>query len=257
MEAVILCGGRGTRLHEETVVRPKPMVTVGDHPILWHIMSHYRAYGLRDFVLCLGYKGDVIRDYFINYHQNNADIEVDLSSGDIEVLSRKAIDWRVRLVDTGLNAYTGARIRRIARHIRSDRFFATYGDGLSDIDLDKLLRFHREQGKLVTVTAVRPPSRFGELLIEGAVVRSFVEKPQTSEGWINGGFLVIEKAALDYFSDEEDLSLEGTVLETMAASGHLAVYKHDGFWQCMDTYREMQHLNEIWASGNVPWVKKK
>ena len=143
MEAVILCGGRGTRLHEETVVRPKPMVTVGDHPILWHIMSHYRAYGLRDFVLCLGYKGDVIRDYFVNYHQNNADIEVDLSSGDIEVLSRKAIDWRVRLVDTGLNAYTGARIRRIARHIRSDRFFATYGDGLSDIDLDKLLRFHR------------------------------------------------------------------------------------------------------------------
>jgi glucose-1-phosphate cytidylyltransferase len=255
MQAVILCGGRGTRLHEETSFRPKPLVPIGEHPILWHIMRHYRDYGVRDFVLCLGYKGDVIRDYFLNFRRNSTDIEVDLSSGDVTLLSKQDVDWRVRLIDTGENAMTGARIRRISRHIQSDRFFATYGDGLANIDLGQLLRFHQEQGKKVTVTAVRPPSRFGELLVEGALVRSFVEKPQTGAGWINGGFFVFERSALDAFPDREDLSLEAHVLEEMAASHQLAVYKHDGFWQCMDTNREMQHLNDLWASGHIPWVK--
>ena len=212
MQAVILCGGRGTRLHEETSVRPKPMVPVGDHPILWHIMRHYRAYGVRDFVLCLGYKGEVIRDYFLNFRHNRADLEVDLASGDVTLLSREDVDWRVRLVDTGMNTQTGARIRRIAHHIQSDRFFATYGDGVANIDLDELLRFHREQGKQITVTAVRPPSRFGELLVDGALVRHFLEKPQTGAGWINGGFFVFERSALDTFPDREDLSLEADVL---------------------------------------------
>lgn len=256
MQAVILCGGRGTRLHEETNFRPKPLVPIGDHPILWHIMRHYRAYGVRDFILCLGYKGEMIRDYFLNFRRNNSDIEVDLSSGDVTLLSKESIDWRIRLIDTGLNTLTGARIRRITQHIQSDRFFATYGDGLANIDLDDLLRYHREQGKKVTVTAVRPPSRFGELLVEGALVRSFVEKPQTGAGWINGGFFVFERSALDAFPDGEDLSLEATVLEGMAANEQLAVYKHGGFWQCMDTNREMQHLNDLWASGHIPWVKQ-
>lgn len=256
MQAVILCGGRGTRLHEETNIRPKPMVPIGDHPILWHIMRHYRAYGIRDFILCLGYKGDVIRNYFLNFRYNSADIEVDLASGDVTLLSREDVDWRVRLIDTGTDTMTGARIRRVARHIQSDRFFATYGDGLANIDLGELLRFHREQSKQVTVTAVRPPSRFGELLVEGALVRSFVEKPQTGAGWINGGFLVFERSSLDSFPDRDDLSLEGEILEGAAARGQLAVYKHDGFWQCMDTHREMQHLNDLWESGHTPWVKR-
>ena len=255
MQAVILCGGRGTRLHEETSFRPKPMVPIGNHPILWHIMRHYRAYGIRDFVLCLGYKGEVIRDYFLNFRHNNADLEVDLTSGEVTLLSQEKVDWRVRLIDTGLEAWTGTRIRRIIRHIQSDCFFATYGDGLANIDLDELLSFHREQGKQVTVTAVRPPSRFGELLVDGAMVRSFIEKPQTGAGWINGGFFVFERSALDGFPDDDNLSLESTVLEKMAARGELAVFKHDGFWQCMDTYREMQHLNDLWASGRVPWAK--
>lgn len=255
MQAVILCGGRGTRLHEETNFRPKPLVPIGGHPILWHIMRHYRAYGVRDFILCLGYKGEMIRDYFLDFRRNTADIEVDLSSGDVTLLSKQDIDWRVRLIDTGVDANTGARIRRITPHIQSERFFATYGDGLANIDLDELLRFHRAQDKPITVTAVRPPSRFGELLVEGALVRSFAEKPQTGAGWINGGFFVFERSALDTFPEHENLSLEGTVLEKAAAVDQLAVYKHDGFWQCMDTYREMQILNDLWASGQIPWVK--
>jgi glucose-1-phosphate cytidylyltransferase len=255
MQAVILCGGRGTRLHEETNLKPKPMVPIGGHPILWHIMRRYRGFGVRDFVLCLGYKGEVIRDYFLNFRHYNTDIEVDLANGAVTPLAQQEIDWRVRLVDTGLEAMTGARIRRVRDHIDAPRFFATYGDGLADIDLASLLRFHEEQGKLITVTAVRPPSRFGELLVDGALVRSFSEKPQTGAGWINGGFLVIERAALVSFPDREDLSLEAHVLEDMAAQGQLAVYKHEGFWQCMDTYREMQLLNEMWTAGHVPWAK--
>jgi glucose-1-phosphate cytidylyltransferase len=253
MQAVILCGGLGTRLREETEFRPKPMVAVGGRPILWHIMSHYRTYGVRDFVLCLGYKGDVIRDYFLNFRNNHGDIRVDLAEGAVTVLTQEEVDWRVTLVDTGTEAMTGARIRRAAKHVTSESFFATYGDGVSNVDLGNLLDFHRAEGKKATVTAVRPPSRFGELLVEGSLVRSFVEKPQTGAGWINGGFFVLETAMVGDLPENEDLTLEVDVLGQLAASGDLAVFKHPGFWQCMDTHRETLLLNDLWAGGAAPW----
>jgi glucose-1-phosphate cytidylyltransferase len=253
MHAVILCGGQGTRLREETEFKPKPMVAIGGRPILWHILSHYRAYGIRDFVLCLGYRGDVIRDYFLNFRHHNCDIRVDLGDGTVTVLAEERVDWRVTLVDTGGDAMTGARIRRACKHVHGDRFLATYGDGVSDVDLRALISFHSSEGKKATVTAVRPPSRFGELLVDGGLVRSFTEKPQTGAGWINGGYFVFETASISELSDDEDLSLETQVLEELAARGELAVFKHAGFWQCMDTYREMQLLNHMWESGSAPW----
>ena len=253
MEALILCGGLGTRMREETEFKPKPMVTIGDRPILWHIMQHYRRYGVRDFVLCLGYRGDIIRDYFLNYRAHNADIEVDLASGAHRLLREDRIDWRVRLIDTGAASLTGTRLRIASAQVQSDCCFATYGDGVSTVDLDKLLAFHRANGKQATVTAVRPPSRFGELEIEGNLIHSFNEKPQTGAGWINGGFMVFETAFLRSLPQGPELSLETGVLEDLAARKQLAVFPHDGFWQCMDTYREMQLLNEMWASGNAPW----
>ena len=232
MQAVILCGGRGTRLHEETSLRPKPMVPIGGHPILWHITPLSSLWpGISSCALVQ--RGRHPRLSIFN--TTNADVEVDLSSGDVTLLSGDDIDWRVRLVDTGMDAMTGARIRRIGRHIGSDRFFATYGDGLANIDLDRLLHFHTQQGKKVTVTAVRPPSRYGELLVDGALVRSFAEKPQTGAGWINGGFFVFERAALKDFPDHEDLSLEATVLEQMAADGHGSV-----------------QARRLWQHGHIP-----
>jgi glucose-1-phosphate cytidylyltransferase len=252
-QAVILCGGLGTRLREETEFKPKPMVPIGDKPILWHIMKHYRAHGVRDFILCLGYKGEVIRDYFLNFRNYGNDVHVDLSNGVVTALSEEKTDWRITLVDTGATALTGARVKRAAKFIEDDKFFATYGDGVSNIDIGKLLEFHNAEGRKATVTAVRPPSRFGELLLEDGVVRSFVEKPQTGAGWINGGFFVFDTAAVRALPDNEDLSLESHVLEGLAARGDLSVYKHAGFWQCMDTHREMQILNDIWARGAAPW----
>jgi glucose-1-phosphate cytidylyltransferase len=253
MEAVILCGGLGTRMREETEFKPKPMVTIGGRPILWHIMQYYRSYGVRDFVLCLGYKGEVIRDYFLNYRAHNGDIEIDLATGQQKILREDKVDWRVRLVDTGADSLTAARLRIASAQVKGDCCFVTYGDGVSTVDLDKLLAFHRDSGKQATVTAVRPPSRFGELQIEGNLIHSFNEKPQTGAGWINGGFMVIETAFLRALPDNCDLSLEGSVLEELAARKQLAVFPHDGFWQCMDTYREMQLLNEMWAGGGAPW----
>jgi len=252
-QAVILCGGLGTRLREETEFKPKPMVPIGDKPILWHIMKHYRAHGVRDFILCLGYKGEVIRDYFLNFRNHGNDVHVDLSSGVVTALSEEKTDWRITLVDTGATALTGARVKRAAKFIEDDKFFVTYGDGVSNIDIGKLLEFHNAEGRKATVTAVRPPSRFGELLLEDGVVRSFVEKPQTGAGWINGGFFVFDTAAVRALPDNEDLSLESHVLEGLAARGDLSVYKHAGFWQCMDTHREMQILNDMWARGAAPW----
>ena len=252
-QAVILCGGLGTRLREETEFKPKPMVHIGSKPILWHIMSHYRAHGVRDFILCLGYKGEVIREYFLNLRNFSNDIQIDLSSGRVTALSEEEIDWCVTLVNTGTDTLTGARVRKAARYIKDDRFLVTYGDGLADIDIGQLLAFHAGNGKKATVTAVRPPSRFGELLLDDEAVRSFVEKPQTSAGWINGGFFVFDTAAVRALPDREDLSLESHVLEKLAAEGQLSVFKHAGFWQCMDTYREMQILNDMWASGTAPW----
>jgi glucose-1-phosphate cytidylyltransferase len=253
IEAVILCGGLGTRMREETEFRPKPMVPIGGRPILWHIMRHYRAYGVRDFVLCLGYKGEVIRDYFLNYRNHNGDIELDLATGNIEVLREDRVDWRVRLVDTGPDTMTGARMRIASHHLKGERCFATYGDGVSTVNLDQLIAFHRKQGKHATVTAVRPPSRFGELLVDGGVVRSFSEKPQTDAGWINGGFMVFETTLLRELPDRKELSLETHVFEELAVRKQLSVFTHDGFWQCMDTYREMQLLNDLWTKGTAPW----
>ena len=253
IQAVILCGGLGTRLREETEFKPKPMVAIGDKPILWHIMSHFRAHGVRDFILCLGYKGDVIRDYFLNFRNYGNDVQVDLADGTVTPLSEEKTDWRVTLVDTGATTLTGTRVRRAAKFIKGDKFFVTYGDGVANVDIGKLLEFHNSEKKQATVTAVRPPSRFGELLLDEGVVRSFVEKPQTGAGWINGGFFVFDAAAVRALPDHDHLSLESHVLEGLAAEGQLSVFKHAGFWQCMDTYREMQILNDMWASGAAPW----
>jgi glucose-1-phosphate cytidylyltransferase len=254
LSVVILCGGFGTRLREETEFKPKPMVEIGNRPILWHIMKTYRHFGCRDFVLCLGYRGDVIRDYFLNYHRRNSDFTVDMGTGAVSTLSNgSAEDWRVTLVETGADALTGLRISRALKYVRGDTFFATYGDGVADVDVGALLAHHRRGGRLATVTAVHPSSRFGELSVEGDWVRSFREKPQVAEGWINGGFFVFEREVFARMSEADNISLEQGVLEELARERRLGVYRHGGFWQCMDTYREMQLLNEMWASGRAPW----
>jgi len=254
MTAVILCGGQGTRLREETEFKPKPMVSIGGRPILWHIMKHYRHFGVKRFVLCLGYRGDVIRDYFLSYQNRYSDVSVDLATGTVEMLDGGvAEDWQVVLAETGAETMTGARIKKALRYVRGDCFFATYGDGVADVDVAALLRAHNDSGRLATVTAVHPSSRFGELAIDGGRVTSFQEKPQVHEGWINGGFLVFDRRAFDNTGDDPHLVLETGVLEGLAQRGQLAVYSHQGFWQCMDTYREMQLLNEMWQSGTAPW----
>jgi len=254
MSTIILCGGLGTRLREETEFKPKPMVEVGNRPILWHIMKHYYHYGVQSFVLCLGYKGDVIRHYFLNYPLYNSDFSIQFGSGEVRTLARACEeDWSVIMAETGRTALTGTRLKRALRYAEGPTFFATYGDGVSDVDLNRLLAHHKASGKLATVTAVRPSSRFGELAIRDGLVQRFREKPQVTEGWINGGFFVFEKKVLDRVRPSDDVSLEEAVLETLAAEGQLAVYQHGGFWQSMDTYREMQLLNELWSSDRAPW----
>lgn len=253
-QVAILCGGLGTRLREETEIKPKPMVMIGGRPILWHIMSIYAAHGFKDFVLCLGYKGSVIRDYFLNYKMQNATTRVGLRTGDVTVLSNDAElpDWSVTLVDTGDDSLTGTRLQRILPYIKGERFLATYGDGVADVDLRSLIAAHEQGAKLATVTAVHPSSRFGELSLTGDTVRGFKEKPQVDQGWINGGFFVLEKKAFDQ-APVENFSLEGRLLETIADAKQLGVYRHNGFWQCMDTFREMQLLNQMWDEGKAPW----
>lgn len=254
MTALILCGGMGTRLREETEFKPKPMVTIGGKPIIWHIMRHYRQFGVRNFVLCLGYKGDIIRDFFVNYPLYKSDFTVDLNTGSVQTRSNGDVeDWRVTLAETGAETLTGARIKKALRYCESETFFATYGDGVSDIDLTRLFAHHRSAGRLATVSAVRPSSRFGELSIQDGLVSKFREKPQVAEGWINGGFFVFEKRAFDGISPAENVALEEGVLESLAGDSDLAVYQHHGFWQSMDTYREMQLLNELWDAGDAPW----
>ncbi len=255
MDAVIFCGGLGTRLREETEFKPKPMVEIGGRPILWHIMKHYRTFGIDRFVLCLGYKGDAIRDYFINYHHRSHDLEVSTASGSISTVPNEntnGLDCSVVLAETGLESLTGRRLKRALHHIKGDTFLATYGDAVADVDLERLMHIHRQMGKLATVTAVHPSSRFGELAIDGEVISSFAEKPQVTEGWINGGYFVIEKAALELL-DDENVAFETGLLEKLAGMGELAVYRHHGFWQCMDTFREMQLLNDMWQEGRAPW----
>jgi glucose-1-phosphate cytidylyltransferase len=255
MQVVLLCGGMGTRLREETEYRPKPMVEIGGRPMLWHIMRHYSTFGHDRFLLCTGYKGEMIKDYFLNYSQAARDLEIDLTSGAVRLLSSpdEELPWAVRIQDTGINTLTGARLKRAMKYIDDDLFLATYGDGVADVDIDALVAHHRKSGQLATVTAVHPSSRFGELNIVDDSVSSFIEKPQTAEGWINGGFFVLSKRIFDDVSDTENITFEQGILERLAKQKELSVYRHTGFWQCMDTYREMCLLEEYWQKGNAPW----
>ncbi len=254
---MILCGGMGTRLREETEIRPKPMMEIGGRPILWHIMKYYAAFGFHHFILCLGYKGHMIKEYFLNYraYQSDFSVQLDHASQPIEYhASGREDDWRVTLVDTGLTAQTGARVTRAGRYVREETFCLTYGDGLSDIDLKALMAFHRGHGKIGTVTGVRPTGRFGELEVDGAGrATQFNEKPQATGGVINGGFFVFQRAFLQRLSDHDDTVLEQGPLQSLATEGELMVYSHEGFWQPMDTYREYKMLNDCWAGGQAPW----
>lgn len=255
MKTVILCGGLGTRLAEETGLRPKPMVGVGGHPILWHILNIYGHHHHKDFVLALGYKGEVIKEYFLNYYSLDSDLRLDLSSGSVEHIRQSRRDWRLELVDTGAESMTGGRLHRLEPLLKSEgTFMLTYGDGLCDIDIDRLIAFHRAHGKIATVTAVRPPARFGGMLFDGDRVVEFLEKPQTGEGWINGGFFVFEPQIFDYLNGD-DTVLEGSPLENLARDGQLMAYRHEGFWQCMDTVRDRQLLESLWTSSRAPWKK--
>lgn len=253
MKVVILCGGLGTRLQEETGLRPKPMVEIDGRPILWHIMRHYAASGFREFVLALGYRGDVIKRYFLEYHHLRGDLSVDLSNGRVTAHAGEREDWTVHLVDTGAATQTGGRVKRLAEWLAGERFLLTYGDGVSDVDVRDVIRHHEVCGRLATVTAVRPPARFGSLSFEGEAVTGFSEKPQTGEGWINGGFFVCEPGVLDYI-EGDDTILERDPLERLTAESQLAVYRHDGFWQCMDTVRDLKLLEGLAASGRAPWM---
>jgi glucose-1-phosphate cytidylyltransferase len=248
---VILCGGMGSRLGEQTRSIPKPMLTIGGRPILWHLMSYYRSYGFRKFILCLGYKGDVIKQYFLDYRRLAGSFAIDLTSGDRLALDRQSDsdDWEVMCVETGEHAMTGARLKRIEPHISSDTFMLTYGDGLSNVDLMSLLQFHVEGARHMTVTGVHPPARFGNLHIEDALVTRFAEKVQTERDFINGGFFVCNREVFKYLVDHDSCVLEGEPLETLAAAGQLQAFRHSGFWQCMDTIRDREQLESLWANG--------
>ncbi len=252
MKAVILAGGLGTRLSEETSVRPKPMVEIGGRPILWHIMKIYAAHGINDFVICCGYKGYVIKEYFANYFLHMSDITFDMANNKMEVHHASAEPWRVTLVDTGDETMTGGRMKRIANYVGSEDFCFTYGDGVSDIDIAKLIEFHKSQGTLATVTSVQPPGRFGALDLQQGKIYGFKEKPQGDGSWINGGFFVLSPRVIDYI-DGDSTIWEREPLERLAAEGQLSGYMHRGFWQPMDTLRDKVMLEELWSSGKAPW----
>jgi glucose-1-phosphate cytidylyltransferase len=253
VKVVILAGGRGTRLAEETTTRPKPMVEIGGKPLLWHIMQIYASYGYNDFLVACGYKGEMIKEYFHNYFIHNADYFIDLRDDTRQVINASGIDWRIGVIDTGIETMTGGRILRLRRWIGDETFMATYGDGVSDVDVAALMAFHRRHGRLATVTAVRPPARFGALALEGDRVAEFSEKSQAGEGWINGGFFVFEPGVLAYLEDDRTI-LEREPLERLAREGQLAAYRHPGFWQPMDTLRDKQLLEALWNSG-APWKR--
>ena len=252
MKVIILAGGLGTRLREETVVKPKPMIEVGGYPIIWHIMNIYASQGFNEFIVALGYRAEIIKDFFINYRYHRQNLTVELGKGNVKVYDGAIEDWTVHLVDTGDTTLTGGRIKRLASQIGNERFMLTYGDGVSNIDIKKLLDFHEKNGKLATLTAVRPPARFGGLNFEDNLVDRFSEKSQTGAGWINGGFFVLEPQVLDYIEGDNTVWERGP-LENLAADGQLVAYRHEEFWQCMDTLRDVKLLDSLWSEGGAPW----
>lgn len=252
MRVVLLAGGMGTRLQEETTARPKPMVEIGGKPILWHIMKHFSHHGIDDFYVALGYMGDFIKSYFLDRYNLSGNLTIDFGRGMVRREAQESEDWTVNLIETGLNTMTGGRLLRLRPWLDSETFMLTYGDGVSNVDLTELLAFHKQHGKLATVTAVRPPARFGGLVINEGRVDNFTEKPVAGEGWINGGFLVFEPGIFDYLSSDSD-SLEANALERVAQAGQLAAYQHGDFWQCMDTLRDKHYLEKLWQSGEAPW----
>jgi glucose-1-phosphate cytidylyltransferase len=252
MKVAILAGGAGSRLAEETQIKPKPMVEIGGQPILWHIMRHYAHYGFKDFVIALGYKGEIIKKYMVDYCALHSNLKINLGTGAVTMNGGYKPDWTVELIDTGISTMTGGRIKRLAPHLGNETFMLTWGDGVSDVNLHDLLAFHRSHGKLATLTAVRPPARYGHMIFEGHRVAQFTEKPQTVEGWINGAFFVLEPGIFDYIEDDST-QWEREPLENLARDGQLMAYCHSSFWQCMDTLREKHILETLWQSGKAPW----
>ncbi len=255
MKAVILAGGAGTRISEETTVRPKPMVDIGPRPILWHIMKHYAVHGITDFVVCVGYKSEVIKSYFANYHVTMSDVTFDLGKNTMEIHRTGVEDWRVTLVDTGQAALTGCRIKRIRQYVEGETFCLTYGDGVSNVDITALVEFHKAQGTVATLTAVQPPGRFGAFTLprDSSRIESFREKPEGDGAWINGGFFVLNSEVFDYIPDGEDISFEQKPMVSLAHAGQMSAYRHEGFWQPMDTLRDKNYLEDLWKSGKAPW----
>jgi glucose-1-phosphate cytidylyltransferase len=251
-KVVILAGGLGTRIAEETEVKPKPMIMIGDRPILWHIMKIYAHYGFQEFFIALGYKGEVIKRYFLDYFALNGSMSINLANGEVTPYQHHCEDWIINLIDTGLSTMTGGRVKKLEPWLKDSTFMVTYGDGVSNINIQALLDFHRSQGKIATLTAVRPPARFGGIIFDGDLVGQFTEKPQTGEGWINGGFLVLEPEIFQYLEGDED-GLEISLLERLAEDGELAAYRHYDFWQCMDTLRDKIILENLWKTDNPPW----
>jgi len=253
-KVVILCGGMGTRLREETEIKPKPMVEIGGMPIIWHIMKTYSKYKFNDFILCLGYKGEMIKEYFYHYDIFSNDFTIEIGLKKINIYPRHSKEnWKITMVDTGSNTMTGSRIKRIEKYIKEDIFMVTYGDGVTDLNINNLLKYHIKHGKIGTVTGVSPPSRYGELIIDKDQVLSFKEKPRSNESSINGGYFIFNRKFFKYLDDDPNCILEREPLERLAQDGELKVYRHKGFWQCMDTYRDFKYLNELWEKGNSPW----
>ena len=251
LKAVILAGGYGTRLSEETMNHPKPMVTIGDRPIIWHIMKIFEYHGISEFVICCGYKGYVLKEYFANYYLHNSDFTIDLADASIDIISRKSENWKITLVDTGLDTQTGGRLKRVSKHL-NETFIMTYGDGVSDVNITKLLAFHKSHGKFATVTSVQPPGRFGAIQTNGDLVAAFAEKAEGEGSLINGGFFVLEPNVLD-FIDDEMTAWEGSPITKLISEMQLVSYKHQGFWRPMDTLRDKNALEKAWTSGNAPW----